>query len=286
MNASFMIIVVLVLIMSIASTNRMRGAANVPLGFWFALLTSAAASIATGWLALNPGEPVATTSVAAAKDHSNIEVPANHDLLITASLSPEKAKDPSNAKTSYTLKLQGLEARSVDQGDASRRDWKQSLSGTISRENADSGPDVAVFEGQAVSDSTKQRNATGMESLQDRHRLVGSGNVDVLVSNYQGTAAEKLRIDVIPSLPAPVILWSFGLLMTVFGIYLEGVKKCEQVSGEIGALALFPIFLCDSITPLDSWMQTGLSFVPGFFLGALASGVAWLVRKYNASSQA
>ena len=107
-----MIIVVLVLIMSIASTNRNAWCRQCALGFWFALLTSAAASIATGWLALNPGEPVATTSVAAAKDHSNIEVPANHDLLITASLSPEKAKDPSNAKTSYTLKLQGLEALS------------------------------------------------------------------------------------------------------------------------------------------------------------------------------
>ena len=96
--------------------------------------------------------------------------------------------------------------------------------------------------------------------------------VDVLVSNYQGTAAEKLRIDVI-LLPAPVILWSFGLLMTVFGIYLVGVKKCEQVSGEIGALALFPIFLCDLITPLDPWDANGLVF-RARSLGALASGVA------------
>lgn len=281
MNPSFLIIVVLVLVMSLSSINRMRGAANVPVVFWFALLMSAGACIFSGWLVLNPGEPLSTASIAKAKDHVSLSIPAGHEVLVTAVLTPENSKDPSNAKTSYTLKLQGLEPRD-EQGQ--RRDWKQAISGTISRENADSGPDVSAFEGQGVSDATKQRNASGLESLQDRFRLVGVGDTDILVSNYQGTAASELKIDVIPALPKPMILWGFGVLMTVLGIYLEGVKKCEQVAGEIGALALFPIFLCDSITPLDSWMQTGLSFVPGFFLGALAGGAAWLVGKYATSA--
>jgi hypothetical protein len=204
------------------------------------------------------------------KDHVRMTVPEGHSLLITATLNDSEEGEKGSSKTSYSLKVQGS-------------DWKQTLSGTITRDN-ERGPELDGVAGQQISESGKQKVANSGEDLQDRFNLVGTGDIDVLVSNFQGNVAKSLTLDVIKSPPPPIILWSFALFISFIGIYFEAWEKCDKVAGDLSGLAMYPIFLCDGITPAASWRDVGFSFLPGAFLGwGLFAGLAWLAAKYAAS---
>jgi len=249
----------------------MRGAARVPILFWVILLVSASGPLVVGWMVLNPGDVVGKAEVKEMNDHVSLDVPEGYSLLVTGVLSEKKENEKGNSKTSYSFKVQGP-------------DWKQSVSGMVTKDNESKGPELDGISGQAISQSGKKKVAKSGESLQERFSLVGNGKIDILVSNYQGDAASSLQIEVIPSPPASILLWSFAFLLSIFGIYFEAWKKCDKVAGDLAGLAMYPIFLCDGITPTASWRDVGLSFLPGAFLGwGIVAGLAFLVLKYNTS---
>jgi hypothetical protein len=195
-------------------------------------------------------------------------------LLVTGVLSEKKEEDKKgNSKTSYSFKVQGP-------------DWKQTVSGTVTKDNESGASDLDGISGQAISETGKKKVAKSGESLQERFSLVGNGKVDILVSNYQGDAAASLQIEVIPSPPPGVVLWGLALFLSVCGIYFEAWEKCDKVAGDLAGLAMYPIFLCDGITPTASWRDVGFSFLPGAFLGwGVVAGLAFLALKYNSSME-
>ena len=268
---SFMVICSIVIIVLLETVRRMRGAARVPFFFWFLLILSAAAPIGVGWMVLNPGEAVGQAEVKAMKDHAQLTVPEGHSLLVTGILSDIKDDEKGSSKTSYSLKVQGS-------------DWKQSLSGTVTKDNENSGPELDGVSGQGISETGTKKIAKSGENLQERFSLAGHGTIDILVGNYQGNAASSLLIEVIPSPPSSVMVWGFAFLISFFGIYFEAWKKCDKVAGDLAGLSMYPIFLCDGITPTASWRDVALSFLPGAFLGwGVVAGLAWLFAKYVAS---
>ena len=207
------------------------------------------------------------------KDHRSFEVPPDHSLLVTARFvdEVEDKKDENAYKTAYTFTLQGS-------------GWKQKYSGIMSMKQGDSQK-LNAIEGETISEAGKQQPKKTGSNMQERFHVEGSGKVDLLVNKYEGTAAQSLLIEVIPSPPSALILWSACALLSILGIYFEVWKKCDKVAGDLGGIAFYAVFLADGITPLSSWMNVGMAFLPGMFLGwGLVAGLAYLVAKYKAST--
>ena len=269
---AFAVVGAIVVAVLIGTINRMRGAAKVPVLFWIALIASAALPIWTGWQVLNPGAAADEARVMRLKDHRSFELPPAHSLLVTARFADEiEGEDDEKAyKTAYTFTIQG-------------DGWKEKVSGIMSLKQGDTQK-LAAIEGETISESGKQQSRKTGSNMQERYELSGTGKVDLLVNKYEGTAAQSLLIEIIPSPPSPLVLWSVCAVLSLLGIYFEVWKKCDKVAGDLAGIAFYAVFLADGITPLSSWMNVGMAFLPGMFLGwGLVAGLAYLAAKYQLS---
>ncbi len=266
---AFAVLVLIVFSVVVQTVGRMRGAPNVPAFFWVMLLLSTMAPIATGWLVLNKGDVLDSASVAKAKDHAHVTVPEGYALLVTGQLNPEDSDKEDAFKTSYTLRVSAQDGK-----------WKEKVTGDITKQNQGK-QQIKAIQGETISESGKKpTNRTG-QHVQDRFVLAGNGPVDIFVENYSGTAAVSLLLEVTQAPPKALWLWGFAVFSSLIGIYFQAWKKCDQVSGDLGGLAFYAVFLADGITPTASWFNVGTAFLPGMFLGwGVVAGLAWLATKY------
>jgi hypothetical protein len=269
---AFAVLVIIVLSVVVQTVGRMRGAPNVPVFFWVALLLSTIAPLVTGWMVLNKGEVLQSASVQKSKDHVQVDIPDGYALLVTGQLNPEDSDKEDAYKTSYTLRVAGDK-------------WKEKVSGEVTKQNQGK-QQLKAIQGETISESgKKQTNRTG-QHLQDRFVLTGSGPVDVFVENYSGDAAVSLLLEVTQAPPKALWLWGFAVFSSLLGIYFQAWKKCDQVAGDLAGLPFYAVFLADGITPTASWFNVGTAFLPGMFLGwGVVAGLAWLATKYVDSSQ-
>lgn len=227
------------------------------------------------WVAytvLEPGEPVDSATVRKVKDTVSLEIPEGYSIMATANLTDEE-EAPESEKTAYTFKLQGT-------------DWGHKESGTFKRKGAGGGPDVSIDGGQGVTDSTRRRSGALGEDTQDRIDPLGTGPVEIEVTNWQGSAALSIDLDVVKGPPPGALVWLLAILVSLLGVYGEVKHGADRIAGDIGVLAMWAVFLRDGVTPLDDFQGVAKALLPAAFLGwGAAGGLAWLGVKYVVSRE-
>jgi hypothetical protein len=237
-----------------------------------ALLLLIAGSIPAyvGWKTLQPAhmDPAAgpyQAKVSQQITEAQLEIPEGHALLVTATLVDleEDETDPQKLKTAYNLKVRGS-------------NWEQSASGLIKRDSA--GADDAVDVGGAgVRESGRKRSGRLGEDLQDRFEFRGTGAVKLDVTNWSGTAAETLDLEIVEAPPPKSLLWGAVVVLSLIALMLEVRFGADQLAGNVAFLALWAVFLRDGVTPLDGWQEISKAVLPSALLGwGAIGGVAYL----------
>ncbi|GEM_PF-1169482 len=235
---------------------------------WPLFLVAAALPIATAWLVLNPGEPVATAQVKAAKDVVRMEVPEGYALMVTAQLTEEMAEGE-EGRTAYSLALR-------------REGWTSAASGTIHRaSDKDAGPDLSS--GESVSEAGKRpRMGRWGEDVQDRHDLDGAGTLEITVTNWQGKAAEHLLLEAVSAPPPRMVLWIGAIVVALVGLAAELRLGTDRLAGDVAFLALWAVFLRDGCTPFDDFDQVARAAIPAALLGwGAVGGISYLAQRYG-----
>jgi len=204
---------------------------------------------------------------------ASLEIPEGHALLVTATLVDidEDETDPQKLKTAYNLKVRGER-------------FEQSASGLIKRDSA--GADDAVDVGGAgVRETGRKRSGRLGEDLQDRFEFRGSGPVDLTVTNWSGTAAETLDLEIVEAPPGKGLLWAAVVVLSLVGLLLEVRFGADQLAGNVAFLALWAVFLRDGVTPLDDWQEISKAVLPSALLGwGAVGGLAYLGVKASVSA--
>ena len=204
---------------------------------------------------------------------ASLEIPAGHALLVTATLVDidEDESDPQKLKTAYNLKVRGER-------------FEQSASGLIKRDSA--GADDAVDVGGAgVRETGRKRSGRLGEDLQDRFEFRGSGPVELTVTNWSGTAAETLDLEIVEAPPGKALLWGAVVVLSLIGLLLEVRFGADQLAGNVAFLALWAVFLRDGVTPLDDWQEISKAVLPSALLGwGAVGGLAYLGVKASVSA--
>lgn len=237
-----------------------------------ALLLLIAGSIPgyVGWKTLQPSHMDPATGPYQAKvsqqiTEAQLEIPEGHALLVTATLVDleEDETDPQKLKTAYNIKVRGS-------------NWEQSASGLIKRDSA--GADDAVDVGGAgVRESGRKRSGRLGEDLQDRFEFRGSGAVQLDVTNWSGTAAETLDLEIVEAPPPKSLLWGAVVLLSLIALVFEVRFGADQLAGNVAFLALWAVFLRDGVTPLDGWQEISKAVLPSALLGwGAIGGIAYL----------
>lgn len=218
------------------------------------LLASALPAVVC-WQVLDPGEPMATYEVKALHDQLSIEVPEGAAIMVTAELGEEPLEpDADSQKTSYALNVRGA-------------GWEDSLTGTIKRETTPDGPDIDPGGETAIRGEGRRRAGRLGEDLQDRHDVSGVGTATLEVTNWSGTAAARLVLEVVRApLPSPA-LWGAVVLLTLIGLVVELRKNAESFASWLAFLSSWAVFLRDGVTPLDDWQEVGLALAPAALFG-------------------
>lgn len=204
---------------------------------------------------------------------ASLEIPDGHALLVTATLVDidEDETDPQKLKTAYNLKVRGER-------------FEQSASGLIKRDSA--GADDAVDVGGAgVRETGRKRSGRLGEDLQDRFEFRGSGPVELTVTNWSGTAAETLDLEIVEAPPGKALLWAAVVVLSLIGLLLEVRFGADQLAGNVAFLALWAVFLRDGVTPLDDWQEISKAVLPSALLGwGAVGGLAYLGVKASVSA--
>ena len=204
---------------------------------------------------------------------ANLDIPEGYALLVTATLVDidEDETDPQKLKTAYNLKVAGER-------------WEQSASGLIKRDSA--GADDAVdVAGAGVRESGRKRSGRLGEDLQDRFEFRGSGPVELDVTNWSGTAAETLDLEVVEAPPSKGVLWGAVVVLSLIGLLLEIRFGADQLAGNVAFLALWAVFLRDGVTPLDDWQEISKAVLPSALFGwGAVGGLAYLGVKATATA--
>lgn len=237
------------------------------------LLVAGALPALVGWKTLAPTvmDPAAgayRAKVSQQITDAKLDIPEGFALLVTATLVDldEDDEDPTKLKTAYNLKVKG-------------QNWEQSASGVIKRDNAGSDA-VDVGGGPGVREQGKRRSGRLGEDLQDRFEFRGSGVVDVAVTNWSGTAAETLDLEIVEAPPPKSWLWGAVVFLSLIGIALEVRAGADQLAGNVAFLALWAVFLRDGVTPLDDWQEVSKAVLPSALLGwGAVGGLAYLAVK-------
>lgn len=249
------------------AVKRLQDFNALSIWVWPLMLMSAAAPSVVAYTALHPGAVVDSAEVRAEKDSVTLNVPANHSLMVTAVLT-EESDEPETDKTHYNLQIKG-------------KGWETSADGTMKRETASGGNKIDALGQQGIEEVGGKRGSKLGEDLQDRHDLAHEGEVTVSVTNWQGKAAEKLILEIVPSPPAAPIMWGYTVLVTILGLILGVRDNAERLASDLAFLCLWGVFMRDGVTPLDDWQEVGLALLPAALTGWLGvAGLEYLVINY------
>jgi hypothetical protein len=261
--------------------KRMMELRALPLLLWPVLLVAGASPAMVAYDVLHPrpvvdaeGNILATQLASAEGDELTFEVPeaGEYSVMVTAHLREYDPDEPAGEKTSYALGIRG-------------KGWKQSEDDVIRRDTAGSGPDVALTEGEGISQSGTRRGTFG-EDLQDRFELRGSGLTIIDITNWDPAgekkgAAEALEFQIFHAPPSREILWGLAGFMTLICFGLEIRCGCERVSHDVAFLMVWAVALRDGVTPLDDWQQIGSAMLPALLVGFLGvAGISYVLMKY------
>lgn len=247
--------------------KRLRDLNALSVWVWPLMVAAAIAPIAVSYLVLNPGAPVDTAEVAAEKDQVSLTIPPGHSIMVTAVLT-EETDEPGNDKTHYNLQIRG-------------KGWEESADGTMKRESAKGGVEIDAMGDEAITETGGTRKGKWGEDLQDRVDLGRDGEATVTVTNWQGTAAEKLVLEVVPSPPADWMMWGYAALITFLSLILTVRDNAERLASDLAFLALWAVFLRDGVTPNDDVQGVVLALVPAALTAWLGvAAVEYLVIQY------
>ncbi|MFH1469840.1 MAG: hypothetical protein ABIO70_35985 [Pseudomonadota bacterium] len=265
-----MIILGVVLAVLITTGRRLLAHQGAPMLAWVLLLGSAAAPIAMGRMVLEPGEPFSLNNVYGEREVVEIEAPApGQALMVTATLNDYEDEQHADlyGKTAYSLTLTG-------------EDWSQIVSGTFKRKSAKGGQAINIDGGQGVTDSTARKTGKWGEDKQDRYDLKGAGPFKVSVTNWTGKAAIAIEVAVVKA-PIPLVwIWIFLVVVNLLAVFVDVRYGTDRISGDIGLLSFFALFLRDGVTPLDEYQEVVFAIAAAALVGGVAvGGVAALGEK-------
>ncbi len=247
--------------------KRLRDLNALSIWVWPLMVVSAIAPSYVAFNVLNPGQPVATAEVRAEKDAVQLTIPPNHSIMVTAVLT-EESEEPGTDKTAYNLHIQG-------------KGWEESGAGTMKRESAKGGTQIDAMGDQGIQETGGTRRGKIGEDLQDRFDLDRDGDVTVTVTNWQGTAAERLILEVVPSPPSDVVMWAFATVVILFSLVLEVKSNAERLASDLSFLALWAVFLRDGVTPLDDVQGVAFALMPAALISWLGvAGLEYLVVNF------
>ena len=263
------LIVAAVVILTLGSSmRRMLDLQGIPLLFWPVGIACVAVPAFVAWTVLLPGEPVGSAQLTGLDQTVSLEVPAGYSLLVTADLSEDEEPQDSGT-TVYNFSITG-------------DGWAQTAAGTIKRKTASSGPDIDLIDGKGVTESGTRRSGRWGEDVQDRIDLDGAGNVTIEVSNWQGSAAKALVVDVVKGPPPGWILWCIVVVGSICAIIIEVRDGADRLASDVAFLLLYGLFLRDGVTPLDDFQGVAWAAAPAALLGwMVVGGLAYLAVKYS-----
>jgi hypothetical protein len=265
-----MIITGVVLAVLITTGRRLLAHQGAPKLAWILLLAAAAAPIAMGRMVLEPGEPFSVNNVYGERETVEIEsTRPGQALMVTATLNDyeDKLNQDLYGKTAYSLTLTG-------------EDWTQVVSGTFKRKSAKGGQAINLDGGQGVTDSSSRKSGKWGEDKQDRYDLRGTGPFKVSVTNWTGKAAIAVEVAVVRA-PVPLLyVWIFLVVVNLLAVYTDVRHGTDRISGDVGLLSFFALFLRDGVTPLDEYQQVVFAIAAAALVGGVAvGGVAALGEK-------
>ena len=79
-------------------------------------------------------------------------------------------------------------------------------------------------------------------------------------------------------------MWLSGIVLSILGMYFEAWYKCEKLAQDLGFLAFLPVFMVDTLAPLDGWGGVAKACIATFLMGyGIVAGLAFLTVKYKES---
>ncbi|MEL6343311.1 MAG: hypothetical protein AAFV53_09240 [Myxococcota bacterium] len=264
-----LIIAALVGLIAVPTAQRLFDIRGLTPLAWVVLLFSVVLPGYTAYTLLVPGDPIETASVAAMKDEVSLTLPPGHSLMVTAELGDDEEK----TKTSYAMRVKG-------------DGWAEVVTGNVNRSGG-GNDDVIEIDGQKISEGGRRRAGKLSEDLQERFDL-GSGPVDIIVTNYQGEAAKSLILEVVKGPPPLWLLWLLSGVVALLGLYLEVWKGLDKYAGDVAAIAIYAALMPQAgITPLDNIQGLAFSGLGAVLLGQGAvAAIAWISVKYVRSKEA
>lgn len=264
------IILGVVLVMLVTTGRRLLAHQGAPVLAWTVLLAAAAAPIAVGRMVLEPGPNLSSAEVYGERETVQISSPgSDHALMVTATLNDmvdEQNRDELG-KTAYALALSG-------------DGWTQQVAGTFKRKSAKGGEAINLDGGQGITDASARKSGKWGEDKQDRFDLRGAGPIKVEVTNWTGKAAVAIEVAVVKA-PVPVAwIWAFIVVVNLVGVFVDIRYGTDRISGDIGLLSFFALFLRDGLTPLDEVQQIVFAIAAAALVGGVAvGGVSALAEK-------
>ncbi len=232
---------------------------TTPVLFWIILLPAVGAPLASGWMALFPGEAASECPLEPPNGRGTLQVPEGHDLLVTATIAPiglAEADDPTVQSTDYVIKLAGGA-------------WEQTLMGKVKRgAGSVRAADTMGGESSLSGEGTTLTLLWG-EDRHDRFRAGGLGHAEVWLGNWYGGAASGVSVRAIPGTPPRIVLFPLVAVCCLLAIFCDARLGTDRLAGDIGVLTFASVFLAESVTP-DGGLKAVL-FTLGFAI--IAGGV-------------
>lgn len=273
---TMLIIVGVVVAVMVTSGKRLLDQKGAPLLAWILLIAAAAMPIAIGRQTIEPGPSLDSDTVYGEKEIIELRSPGpGYALLTTATLIEEVDEESKESpdKTAYALTLNG-------------GGWTQQVDGNFKRKSAKGGPEIDIQGGEGITDASAKKGGKWGEDRQDRFDLVGDGVFEVVVTNWTGRAAIAIECSIIKAPYPTVYIWPAIAVVCLLAVFVDTRYGTDRISGDIGLLAFFALFLRDGITPLDDYQQVvfaiaASALVGGVAVGGLGTGAEKLFGKHR-----
>lgn len=264
------LIVAAVIILVITTLRRMFMCPRITPVFWPLLLLAAAMPIYVGWRVLYPGEPVDTAWIEGEEGTAELTVPEGYSLMATAELGELEDPDTTDLddlRTHYVLEIDG-------------EGWGEHVTGKIRRESSGGGPEVSPDGRSAIRGTERRGVGAWGQRIQDRFELRGTGEISVDVYNWQGQAAERIRLDVVRGPPPLAPLVVLTVVLGLVAVFADVRLGADRISADIGFLTFAGLFLTDGVTPQGDLRSLIFNVSAALLVGGLSFGaVATIAEK-------
>ncbi len=260
---TMLIIVGVVVAVMVTGGKRLLDQKGAPILAWILLIAAAAMPVAIGRQTIDPGPHLASDTVYGEKETIELRNPGpGHALLVTATLAEETEEEDakeSQDKTAYALTVNG-------------GGWTQQVDGNFKRKSAKGGPEIDIQGGEGITDATAKKGGKWGEDRQDRFDLAGDGVFEVTVTNWTGKAAIAIECAVVKAPYPTTYIWPAIIVVCLGAVFVDVRFGTDRISGDIGLLAFFALFLRDGITPLDDYQQVVFAIAASALVGGVAVG--------------